>query len=70
MLKKTFGKQKSCEECPYKLGFVKTLVNPCPQCPVGQGKGIRGSFDDVGFKGGNTKKKKCKLPIQNRDVGK
>lgn len=21
-----------CAKCPYKLGLVKTLVNPCPQC--------------------------------------
>lgn len=21
-----------CAKCPYKLGAVKTLVNPCPQC--------------------------------------
>ena len=21
-----------CAECPYKLGLVHTVVNPCPQC--------------------------------------
>lgn len=21
-----------CARCPYKLGLVRTLVNPCPQC--------------------------------------
>lgn len=21
-----------CPKCPYKLGLVHTLVNPCPQC--------------------------------------
>lgn len=21
-----------CSGCPYALGLVKTLVNPCPQC--------------------------------------
>lgn len=21
-----------CAKCPYKLGLVKTLVNPCPEC--------------------------------------
>ncbi len=21
-----------CSKCPYKLGLVHTLVNPCPQC--------------------------------------
>lgn len=21
-----------CAKCPYKLGLVQTLTNPCPQC--------------------------------------
>ena len=21
-----------CNKCPYKLGLVHTVVNPCPQC--------------------------------------
>jgi len=21
-----------CVKCPYKLGLVQTLTNPCPQC--------------------------------------
>ena len=21
-----------CAKCPYKLGLVHTVVNPCPQC--------------------------------------
>lgn len=21
-----------CSKCPYKLGQVKTFVNPCPEC--------------------------------------
>ena len=21
-----------CDKCPYKLGLVRTVVNPCPQC--------------------------------------
>ena len=21
-----------CKKCPYKLGQVHTMVNPCPQC--------------------------------------
>ena len=21
-----------CPQCPYKLGLVHTVVNPCPQC--------------------------------------
>lgn len=21
-----------CDECPYKLGLVQTLINPCPLC--------------------------------------
>lgn len=25
---------KPCTRCPYKLGLVKTLVNPCLQCKL------------------------------------
>lgn len=21
-----------CDKCPYHLGLIETLVNPCPQC--------------------------------------
>ena len=21
-----------CDKCPYKLGLVRTVANPCPQC--------------------------------------
>ncbi len=32
-LREIFSKEKApCGECPYKLGMVETLVNPCPQC--------------------------------------
>lgn len=33
-LKKLFDKvtKSPCNKCPYALGQVKTLVNPCPQC--------------------------------------
>lgn len=23
-----------CAKCPYKLGLVQTLMNPCPQCKL------------------------------------
>lgn len=23
-----------CAKCPYKLGLVETLVNPCPECKL------------------------------------
>jgi len=23
-----------CEKCPYKLGIIKTLINPCPKCKM------------------------------------
>ena len=23
-----------CNQCPYKLGLVQTVINPCPQCKV------------------------------------
>ena len=29
---KEIRKAKSCEECPYKLGMVKTFVSPCSRC--------------------------------------
>ena len=25
-------KKKPCSKCPYKLGMIHTLTNPCPQC--------------------------------------
>lgn len=25
-------KKKPCAKCPYKLGTVETLINPCPEC--------------------------------------
>ena len=29
-----YRKKALCEKCPYKLGLIKTLVNPCPQCQL------------------------------------
>ena len=23
-----------CSECPYKLGLIQTVKNPCPQCEL------------------------------------
>ena len=34
-MKATKPKEQSsipCVKCPYKLGLVHTVVNPCPQC--------------------------------------
>lgn len=32
-MKKLFQKINSpCSKCPYKLGLVHTVFNPCPQC--------------------------------------
>ena len=31
-----------CNKCPYKLGLVKTTVNPCPQCQLNN----YGAFDE------------------------
>ena len=34
-MKNLFYKLKApCNKCPYKLGHVQTLVNPCPQCKL------------------------------------
>lgn len=27
-------KKKPCSKCPYALGLVHTVTNPCPQCMV------------------------------------
>ena len=27
-----YGINPPCAKCPYKLGLVHTVVNPCPQC--------------------------------------
>lgn len=26
--------KKSCRKCPYKLGLIETVANPCPQCKL------------------------------------
>lgn len=26
--------QAPCKECPYKLGLVETVKNPCPECKL------------------------------------
>ena len=34
-IKKLFYKIHSpCSKCPYKLGVIKTLINPCLQCKM------------------------------------
>jgi len=30
----TYKIKPPCPKCPYKLGLVKTLVNPCPNCKM------------------------------------
>lgn len=27
-------KRSPCLKCPYKLGHIETVVNPCPQCKM------------------------------------
>ena len=34
IIKKFWLKKLPCKKCPYKLGIVKTTVNPCPQCKI------------------------------------
>lgn len=32
-LKEFISQEKApCGKCPYKLGIIETLTNPCPQC--------------------------------------
>ena len=26
--------QAPCNNCPYKLGIIQTVTNPCPQCKL------------------------------------
>jgi hypothetical protein len=26
--------EKPCNKCPYKLGLIHTLTNPCPKCEM------------------------------------
>ena len=34
IMKLIYQIKQPCPKCPYKLGTVKTLVNPCPQCKL------------------------------------
>lgn len=35
-MKETNSRKKPpCDKCPYKLGQVRTTVDPCPQCKAG-----------------------------------
>ena len=27
-----YKKYQKCSECPYTLGIIKFVINPCPQC--------------------------------------
>ncbi len=27
-------KKKPCHKCPYTLGLIQTVKNPCPQCKI------------------------------------
>ena len=34
-MKRVFCKTKlPCAQCPYMLGLIRTVVNPCPQCKL------------------------------------
>ena len=28
------GKKAPCPVCPYKLGIIKAVISPCPQCKM------------------------------------
>jgi hypothetical protein len=32
MILKTLFAKTPCSKCPYKLGIINTLRNPCPEC--------------------------------------
>ena len=31
-MKRRKGGKPPCDQCPYKLGDIQTLMNPCPLC--------------------------------------
>lgn len=31
-MKTVNAKKNPCSRCPYTLGLIKTLTNPCPEC--------------------------------------
>ena len=33
-IKFLFRKRVPCKKCPYKLGQIRTPINPCPQCEL------------------------------------
>lgn len=33
-MKKEKLRRKPCAKCPYTLGLVKTVTNPCPECKL------------------------------------
>ncbi len=41
-MKHFWNKRKPCDECPYKLGQIRTPINPCPQCQLNN----YGTFDE------------------------
>lgn len=48
-------KKAPCPVCPYKLGMIKTLISPCPQCRLtgysfyNRTKNQQGEFLDIGI---------------------
>ncbi len=36
LIKQGLDRTKNCLTCPYRLGILKTFVNPCPSC-MGRG---------------------------------
>ena len=41
-MKYFWNKRKPCDECPYKLGQIRTPINPCPQYQLNN----YGTFDE------------------------
>lgn len=31
-INKLIYRKKTCRQCPYTIGLIHTVVNPCPQC--------------------------------------
>ena len=41
------SKKKPCSKCPYALGLVHTVTNPCPKCAISRMNGFKSSYQET-----------------------
>ncbi|EOS27877.1 hypothetical protein C804_03862 [Lachnospiraceae bacterium A4] len=51
-------KKKPCHKCPYTLGLIQTVKNPCPQCMVNGYQSYQWFQKQLSGKCPDSKKKK------------